>query len=63
MSDEIECRRCATIIDGFEDTHYRLELEERPVPKREDMDFDNWFGTGVYLCYECVSEALGIELE
>jgi len=62
MSD-LECYRCATVIDGFEDDHYRLELEKRPIPDAEDMEFDEWFSKGVYLCSECVTDGLGIGLE
>jgi len=59
----LECNVCAREIDGFEETHYRLNLEKRPVPDADEMEVDDWLSVGCYLCQNCVKEQLGIDLE
>jgi len=50
---KIECASCGEMFDVSEETHYRIGEQERPVPDAEDMDTDDWFSRGWYVCLSC----------
>ena len=62
MSEDIECAGCGSEIDTLEDTHYRVNEEERPVPSikktREELGIDDFSSRGWFLCRSCASDCI-----
>jgi len=59
--DTVECAGCGRSIDALRETHYRVSEEERPVPDRDDMEFEDWFSRSWYICRDCISRSVDTE--
>ena len=57
--EQTMCRVCGDEIDLKEDTHYRLNEQERPVPDKPKT-MDDWFSQNWFVCWECVYTKLGL---
>jgi len=55
-SEDRNCSDCGAGLDLRLDDHFILTEEPRPVPDRDEMEFDDWFRKNWILCPECIPD-------
>lgn len=56
--EDRECADCGAGLDTRLDDHFVLTEEPRPIPDRDEMEFDDWFRTNWLLCTDCAPEVV-----